>query len=306
MARRLERYAWTAVLGVFLMGVSCAAHAQDTVAPAKAAAKATLVAAGSLNDAGDAIEVRVLLSGHGTEPSTIALKLFFDSTQLAFEAGSVVAGSAAVDSGKYVYGNLSATGEATFLVYGVNFDTIADGELFRATFALLHPQAPGGLLVGATNASVADVNGDGIGTNLVYFAPASVTASQDRSDGIAVSWSEVDGAVAYQVYRSASSDPSTAAALTDWGGSDTREYLDASEEALAAVGMQCSRVNRLYYWVRAVDASGEQGTLNAVAGQGAVASSKFSAGGSVADVLVLSLMAAVLMAWRRGARALNA
>ena len=70
-------------------------------------------------------------------------------------------------------------------------------------------------------------------------APTGVTASQDRTDGIAISWTASAGATSYEIYRSTSS--STGAA-TKIGTSTTTSYTDTA----------ASGGRTYYYWVKAV------------------------------------------------------
>ena len=70
-------------------------------------------------------------------------------------------------------------------------------------------------------------------------APSGVTASQDRTDGILVSWTASAGATSYEIYRSTSTSTGSA---TKIGTSTTTSYNDTT-----ALGERT-----YYYWVKAV------------------------------------------------------
>jgi hypothetical protein len=79
----------------------------------------------------------------------------------------------------------------------------------------------------------------------------NVTATDGAAwDTITVSWSTVTGASYYRVYRSTSSDPASAVALSSWQTNNT--YPDN-------IGLTSNGGRRYYYWVyAATDASGNR------------------------------------------------
>jgi hypothetical protein len=121
-----------------------------------------------------------------------------------------------------------------------------------------------------TDASIADPDGNRIAVRMVYYAPASVSASQGEPDGVRVTWDPVPGAAGYRVYRGESEDPEAAEALTDWLDSAVLSYLDTSATGRGVVGGGCVGPDGVtyYYWVRARKDAGHEGSLSAVAAPG--------------------------------------
>ncbi len=76
--------------------------------------------------------------------------------------------------------------------------------------------------------------------------PTGLTATQDRTDGIVVSWNASTGATSYEIYRSTSSWDGSS---TKIGTSTTTSYTDTT-----AVGDQT-----YYYWVKSVASAGMSG-----------------------------------------------
>lgn len=77
-------------------------------------------------------------------------------------------------------------------------------------------------------------------------SPTGLTATQDRTDGIVVSWTASTGATSYEIYRQTYSSSSSSVKI---GTSTTTSYTDTT-----AVGEQT-----YYYWVKAVAAGGTSG-----------------------------------------------
>lgn len=338
MVHGFREYVWAIgkdlLWGCLAVATSLAAQAQlpvlENETGVKAESTATLVIGGTLADEGDALHVRLALATHGARPSIIVITLTYDPTQLRFVEDAVTTESAALAAGKYAYGNVADVGKVRVIVWGLNINTLGDGDILTVTFNLLHPEEAGGLFVAGTDASIADPEGAAVPVDVVYFAPADVSASQDRADGILVAWQAVAGATGYRVYRNTTDSPGAAEPLSDWLGADALSYLDNSDLALGTPGMQCpgpEAGGRLYYWVRARDEAHQEGPLSAVSGQGFVSEAKLMAGLAVAvpkhsrslivdapgDVMVLASAAALLMlaAWcgracRRARRATTA
>ncbi len=76
--------------------------------------------------------------------------------------------------------------------------------------------------------------------------PTGLTATQDRTDGIVVSWTASTGATSYEIYRQTYSSSSSSVKI---GTSTTTSYTDTT-----AVGDQT-----YYYWVKAVASAGTSG-----------------------------------------------
>jgi hypothetical protein len=217
--------------------------------------------------AGDEVSAPILLTTNDTEPSLIAFKLTYDVTKLTFKG--VTTGAAAAAADKVVDHNSPEPGVEVFIAWGLNTNIIGDGEIAVVRFAILPASDTGVVYLAASDASVAVPVGDGVGSvpvQLVYYAPAAVSASQGRADGVLVEWSVVPAATEYRVYRSDADDPDTAQPLTDWLASPL-SYLDTSAAQPEATGGGCAGsqtfvYDNLYYWVRAGNASDGEGSLS--------------------------------------------
>lgn len=89
-------------------------------------------------------------------------------------------------------------------------------------------------------------------------SPAAISATDgDYADRVVVQWSAVTGATEYRVYRSASDDPASAQAISDWIAATTFDDLTAPEpnvEQPSACGCGAAPVVTpiyQYYWVQA-------------------------------------------------------
>lgn len=149
-------------------------------------------------------------------------------------------------------------------------------------------------------------------------APTGVSATQNRSDGVSVSWSAVAGTgVEYRVYRNTTNSTTTATPIGEAWQTETT-FLDITARVPEVIpGDGClvppttSEV-RYYYWVRARTEVGCESAFSSPAAEGLRTAAKqqvqaagivdIGRGGMGRMVAYLGLMAALLLLGRAGRR----
>jgi hypothetical protein len=166
-------------------------------------------------------------------------------------------------------------------------DDLANGTMtdvigLTADNAIDVPDGSGGVTSAATSASDSDGNGltFGFEDSVVEIGceppatPTGVAATQNRSDGVLVTWDVVATTGAeYRVYRNTVNNAATAVPLGDSWQSNTT-YLDITANVPVVIsGDGCNMpdmVNEVhyFYWVQARTADGCQGSLSAASAEG--------------------------------------
>lgn len=224
-------------------------------------------------------------------------------------------------------------------IQGLNMLEIAPGELFTVAFQVaedaaegttteiagvsegaevLIPDGNGGVTAVATSAarSVETSPGNFEVVDVTYryedvavpigcvppVAPGGVTATQNRSDSVFVSWSAVAGAgIEYRVYRSTANNAATAAPIGEgWQAEATFSDITALvPEVVPGEGCNAPdtlREVRYFYWVKARSEEGCESPLSAAPAEGfrTAGSARFAAMGTLfaAAVLLLALSTA--------------
>ena len=229
---------------------------------ASAQGSATLTVGTAADQVGEQVDVAMTLTTNGTQPATILFSLVFDAVKLAFVETKV--GPAALAAGKHVSTFESGPGDLRFIVTGVNENAMGNGVLFWAVFEILPEAARETLGLDGMDQSAADPVGTPIDIIVVDgsvqancdgpAAPTGVTATQDQTDGVRISWGAVTGAAEYRVYRALADDVEVAGPVNDWAPVLT--LLDATAVVGTAGGGGCTGplaftpIN-YHYWVRA-------------------------------------------------------
>ena len=207
-------------------------------------------------------------------------------------------------------------------IAGLNTNVIPAGPLFTVAFtvsgdlgngtmtdviglsdgnAIVVPDGSGGVTPAATSASRSE-NG-GMSAVAVSYGfqdvtlsigceppetPSGVTATQDRSDGVSVSWSAIATTGAeYRVFRSTTNLSNTALPLGDGWQSNTSFTDVTALVPETSTGDGCtmpSQTNevRYFYWVKARTSDGCQGALSTDSAEGfRVSASKVAAAGAM-------------------------
>lgn len=223
-------------------------------------------------------------------------------------------------------------------VQGLNMLEIGAGELFTVAFQVsaaavdgttteilgvsegaevLIPDGAGGVTAVATSAarSVETSPGNFEVVDVTYryedvtvpigcvppAAPGSVTATQNRSDSVFVTWAAVAGtAIEYRVYRNTTNNPATAAPIGE-GWQTEATFSDITAQVPEVVpGEGCNAPDEIeevhyFYWVKARSEEGCESPLSAVPAEGfrTSAGARFAAMGTLlATVLLLVGLAA--------------
>ncbi|MBL7649046.1 MAG: hypothetical protein JNK74_22950 [Candidatus Hydrogenedentes bacterium] len=224
-------------------------------------------------------------------------------------------------------------------IQGLNMLEIAPGELFTVAFQVaedaaegttteiagvsegaevLIPDGNGGVTAVATSAarSVETSPGNFEVVDVTYryedvavpigcvppVAPGGVTATQNRSDSVFVSWSAVAGAgIEYRVYRNTANNAATAAPIGEgWQAEATFSDITALvPEVVPGEGCNAPdtlREVRYFYWVKARSEEGCESPLSAAPAEGfrTAGSARFAAMGTLfaSAVLLLALSTA--------------
>ncbi len=226
-------------------------------------------------------------------------------------------------------------------IQGLNMLEIAAGELFTVAFQVgddatdgtstdiagvsegaevLIPDGNGGVTAVATSAarSVETSPGNFEVVDVTYryedvtvpigcvppVAPGSVTATQNRSDSVFVSWGAVAGAgIEYRVYRNTTNNPAGAAPIGEgWQTEATFSDITALVPEVIP-GEGCNAPDtlqevRYFYWVKARSDEGCESPLSAAPAEGfrTAASARFAALGTLfAAAVLLSALSTVSM-----------
>ena len=217
---------------------------------------------------GDTVPVTMTLATHGTQPALIMFRVSFNAATVAFK--SVAPGASAIAAHKGVDASLAGAGVMSFIVWGLNTEVMADGDLMIATFDVLSADGEDVASLQGANASASGPAGEAVSVKVVDGAiqiscvgpeaPSGVTASQGRSDGVFVQWQAVAGAASYRVYRNTTDDSTTASPVSEWLPG-LLSFLDVSAESTASAG--CFAAASTYrYWVRAKNAGGCAGLFS--------------------------------------------
>ena len=254
------------------------------------------------------------------------------------------------DAGKtvafQVYDDPGAVG---ILVHGLNTNTIPAGDLLTVAFRIqesvpdgsmtdvigvdeaaeVHiPDGSGGVsqLISSFTRTIPDENEDpevvlityGFENTAVIVGcipanpPAGLTATQDRSDGVRVSWSPVAGDnIEYRVYRSTTNSATTATPIGEQWQTET-SFTDITALVPDVVPGECfmpEQVNEVhyFYWVRARSEVGCESELSTQSAEGfrvqAAAKSAavfLSGSGEGGRMVVYVVLAAALLLAGRG------
>lgn len=223
-----------------------------------------------------------------------------------------------------VYGNEGVVGVS---IQGLNELEIAPGDLFTMAFAvavdavdgtttdivgvsegseILIPDGEGGVIVLVSSAArtdgatVVDVTYDfedvavPIGC-VPPAAPGGITASQNRSDSVVVSWRPVAGEnIEYRVYRSRTNNAASAAPIgegwqTEVSFSDITALLPQTTVGEGCNAPDVTTEVRYFYWVKARSEEGCESPLSATPAEG------FRTGSGARTAATGSVLAAVLL-----------
>ena len=255
---------------------------------------------------GGQVSVPVSVIAHGTEPGAVTLTLSYNPTYLTY-VPPVTEGASTTAAGKQVLATLVSNGELSLAVFGVTADALQDGVLLSVKFTISQSMPNASTAITGSEGSIASTDGINIPVNTVNGAiellcdnvgiSQTVTATQDRTDGVLVQWAPAAAATAYRVYRSTLQDPATAIVIADW--TTGFEYLDESA-VTTSTGTGCNAATgtptTYYYWVQPRKDANCLGEFTGPAA-GTVGTAKASAA-MPGDWLVL-LCAAGLLIFRR-------
>jgi hypothetical protein len=237
---------------------------------------------------------------------------------------SVRPGPAAENADKGVDSEVHSDGLMSIAVVGLNEALMEDGLLLTIAFRVL-PEAQDGETLVIDGRESSEPNGSSASTITtggqvqplaVTFqnafvdigcvapaAPTSVNATQNRSDGVLVSWNEPAEELEYRVYRGTSTNPEDATPLGEGWQTDL-DFLDitASVPTSAAPAFPgCppppAQLVRYNYWVKSRNLDGCESPFNIVPARGhrSPANTKVS----LADATLLTLAATTLLLTRR-------
>jgi len=200
---------------------------------------------------------------------------------------------AVLDAGLSVDSEIHPEGVIVIVLFGMSHSAIPGGDILTIAFRVLPAAGEGDVLalsgvgeddpvvLGGTQAwsTAADASLEDIPVLLSDGAidlgcdpagtPTNVAASQDRADGVLVTWSAVpDAGAEYRVFRHTDVDSTGAMPLGSQWQSGT-SFLDVTAEAAVATdsggcfGAVTYDVTEYYYWVKARTAGGREGDLSA-------------------------------------------
>lgn len=244
--------------GAFLAVFAVLLVAGGAVADASKSASENVLTLGAPALSGTQIVVPVTLTVRALKPSAVSFRVTYDAE--LFEFKGATRGAAATAANKYVEAYETAPGSINFMVWAFNSSEMDSGVVLTAAFSPNVPDmSANDLFLVGSNLSMSSPEGVSLTSQLLFFAPETVTVTAGSPNGVLVEWTAVPQAAEYVVLRSSSDDPSTVSATSDSLPASQLSFLDDSDEAVSSTSGECKR---LYYWVAARSTEGMEGSLS--------------------------------------------